>query len=68
MSSFRLKIGLAALLIQDQQVGIGYVKKHIVISYEMVWIIVLAGVLGAFFGLLLIPLAAGLRQIKLTPL
>ncbi len=55
---------LAALAIQDQQVGIGFVKSHMVISYEMVWIIVLAGIFGAIFGLLLIPI---LIKVTRTP-
>ncbi len=54
---------LSALAIQDVNVGIGFVAKHQVIAYEMVWVIGIAGVLGAFIGIVMVPLLIRITRI-----
>lgn len=54
---------LSALAIQDVNVGIGFVAKHQITAYEMVWVIAAAGVLGALVGMVMVPLLVRITRI-----
>jgi hypothetical protein len=54
---------LAALAIQDKQVGIGFIGQNPALSYEMVWIIAIAGVLGSVVGIALVPLLSRVTKV-----
>ena len=54
---------LAALAIQDKQVGIGFIGQNFALSYEMVWIIAIAGVLGSLVGIALVPLLSRVTKV-----
>lgn len=54
---------LAALAIQDKQVGIGFIGQNFALSYEMVWIIAIAGVLGSIVGIALVPLLSQVTKV-----
>jgi putative tricarboxylic transport membrane protein len=54
---------LAALSIKNIDLGYGFTKQYPTLTYEMVWIIALAGVVGTLVGLLITPWLAQVTRI-----